>query len=232
MRIADGEVGIGSRTEPTAGFIVSNTGFQLIKCNGSDCANQPFVSTFTVLFNQGVAHVVNDGLTFVLVVHPLEGLTGGYIGYGVNYTYTYPSFAVEFDTFQDTVFNDINDNHVGIDIRKNMNSLFVSDIGTLGFRLNDGLPTYMFLSYNGTHLSVSLSEQDVQPAKPLFVQPFDFIALFGAQDTVVVPGFSAASGTSLSPGRSVLESSDWDLDSYDLAYGSILDQRTAVPAPK
>ncbi|KAH0939147.1 hypothetical protein HID58_006608, partial [Brassica napus] len=135
--------------------------------------------------------------TFVFAIHPrIPGLSGHGIAFVIapntRLPYATPSqymglfnitsngnktnhvFAIELDTIRSTEFNDINDNHVGIDI----NSL-----------------TSVWIDYNGrTHkINVMMGPlNEEKPKKPLVsvVRDLSFVIL---QDMFV--GFSSATGT-------------------------------------
>ncbi|XP_057448236.1 L-type lectin-domain containing receptor kinase S.4-like [Lotus japonicus] len=111
-------------------------------------------------------------------------------------------FAVEFDTVQDFVFGDINDNHVGIDI----NGLQSNASATAGYYADDaanltkqdlnikgGVPILAWVDYDSAQnlVSVTLSPSSTKPRKPLLSFHVDLSPIL--HDTMYV-GFSASTG--------------------------------------
>ncbi|XP_061349737.1 L-type lectin-domain containing receptor kinase S.4-like [Gastrolobium bilobum] len=108
-------------------------------------------------------------------------------------------FAVEFDTVQDFEFEDINDNHVGIDI----NSLQSNASVTAGYYTGDstkqdlniksGKPILAWVDYDCEQnlISVTLSPDSSKPKKPILSFHVDLSPIL--HDTMYV-GFSASTG--------------------------------------
>lgn len=107
-------------------------------------------------------------------------------------------FALEFDTHQDPQFQDMNDNHVGIDF----NSLISQQAkpamtGANPVALASGMHIQAYVSYNSLEhvLDVSIApyvNQDyIKPAVSLLSVPVDVSTVF---DEYMYVGFSAATG--------------------------------------
>lgn len=84
------------------------------------------------------------------------------------------AFGVEFDVFQNQEFNDINDNHVGIDV----NSLTCAVAYKAGYRigktkfwsfkeirLNDGANYRVWIDYSNPNLSITLAPDNKKKKK-------------------------------------------------------------------
>ncbi|XP_062225078.1 L-type lectin-domain containing receptor kinase SIT2-like [Phragmites australis] len=110
-------------------------------------------------------------------------------------------FAVELDTFQNTELQDINDNHVGIDI----NSLHSKQSHSAGFyedssgafknlSLNSGEAMRVWVSYDGgdTQINVTMAPlRAAKPARPLLSLTYNLSAVL--IDPAYI-GFSSATG--------------------------------------
>ncbi|KAF3542130.1 hypothetical protein F2Q69_00022828 [Brassica cretica] len=162
--------------------------------------------------------------TFVFAIHPrIPGLSGHGIAFVIapntRLPYATPSqymglfnitsngnktnhvFAIELDTIRSTEFNDINDNHVGIDINS-LTSVKSSPAGWWdkkgqfnNITLIGSKPMQVWIDYNGrTHkINVMMGPlNEEKPKKPLvsIVRDLSFVIL---QDMFV--GFSSATGT-------------------------------------
>ncbi|KAF2598819.1 hypothetical protein F2Q68_00010378 [Brassica cretica] len=162
--------------------------------------------------------------TFVFAIHPrIPGLSGHGIAFVIapntRLPYATPSqymglfnitsngnktnhvFAIELDTIRSTEFNDINDNHVGIDINS-LTSVKSSPAGWWdkkgqfnNLTLIGSKPMQVWIDYNGrTHkINVMMGPlNEEKPKKPLvsIVRDLSFVIL---QDMFV--GFSSATGT-------------------------------------
>ncbi|KAL6337679.1 hypothetical protein AAG906_037272 [Vitis piasezkii] len=109
-------------------------------------------------------------------------------------------FAVEFDTVRGSA-NDINGNHVGIDINS-MNST-VSKTASYyanhthpeeGLKLESGTPTQAWIEYDATHKTVNVTISPLfvpKPSRPLLSTRVDLSHIL--KDTMYV-GFSSATG--------------------------------------
>lgn len=109
-------------------------------------------------------------------------------------------FAVEFDTVQDLDFDDINSNHVGINIdsmvSKNSTEagFFVDGNSTkqdLNLRCGNRIQAWIDYDASKTQLNVTLSMSSEKPSMPILSVPVNLSSVF--QDFMYV-GFSASTG--------------------------------------
>ncbi|XP_077217225.1 L-type lectin-domain containing receptor kinase S.4-like [Tasmannia lanceolata] len=107
-------------------------------------------------------------------------------------------FAVEFDTVQDKEFDDIDDNHVGIDINSLQSNKSVSSFYFVGSSKNDlnlksGKTIQAWIDYDGArkHLSVMISPFSLKPEPPIISVDLDLSPII--HDSMYV-GFSASTG--------------------------------------
>ncbi|RYR15768.1 hypothetical protein Ahy_B04g072694 isoform C [Arachis hypogaea] len=111
-------------------------------------------------------------------------------------------FAVEFDTVQDFEFDDINDNHVGIDINSlqsnaSVNASYYLDDNGSGklqdLNLKSGKPIMVWVDYDSVKnvLSVAMSPTSSKPKRVTLSFDVDLSPIF--LDTMYV-GFSASTG--------------------------------------
>ncbi|XXG66325.1 hypothetical protein AAC387_Pa05g3831 [Persea americana] len=108
-------------------------------------------------------------------------------------------FAVEFDTVQDFEFQDINDNHIGIDINSlqsnaSASAAFFDDTGTKqNLNLKSGDRIQAWIDYDGAEklLNVTVSPFSTKPSSPILSFPVDLSPIL--QQSMYV-GFSASTG--------------------------------------
>ncbi|XP_058765246.1 L-type lectin-domain containing receptor kinase S.4-like [Vicia villosa] len=111
-------------------------------------------------------------------------------------------FAVEFDTVQDFEFNDINDNHVGINLNnmvsnKSVKACFFTDGSTSkqiqDLNLKSGSVIQAWIDYDSSmnHLEVRLSPSSSKPTSPILSYQVDLTPIF--KETMYV-GFSSSTG--------------------------------------
>eukprot|EP00268_Persea_americana_P025043 TRINITY_DN2440_c0_g1_i5.p1 TRINITY_DN2440_c0_g1~~TRINITY_DN2440_c0_g1_i5.p1 ORF type:complete len:480 (+),score=44.76 TRINITY_DN2440_c0_g1_i5:445-1884(+) len=107
--------------------------------------------------------------------------------------------AVEFDTVQDFEFQDINDNHIGIDINSlqsnaSASAAFFDDTGTKqNLNLKSGDRIQAWIDYDGAEklLNVTVSPFSTKPSSPILSFPVDLSPIL--QQSMYV-GFSASTG--------------------------------------
>ncbi|KAH7306737.1 hypothetical protein KP509_22G027300 [Ceratopteris richardii] len=104
------------------------------------------------------------------------------------------TFAVEFDTWENTDVHDPNGNHVGLDL-KNITSFVYNNASSVGVQLNDGSVITAWIKYNGTlkNLQVSISTDSMEPIMPLIDANVSFTGIFNEYMYV---GFSGSTGLS------------------------------------
>ncbi|XP_042506347.1 L-type lectin-domain containing receptor kinase VIII.1-like [Macadamia integrifolia] len=128
--------------------------------------------SFSTFFSISVINLnpssIGGGLAFLLSPDDETiGEAGGFLGLGDGQGSLSGYVAVEFDTLMDLEFEDINDNHVGLDVN-GMVSAQVGDLGALGIDLKSGDLVNAWLDYDGSarlfNISVSLS--NLRPPDP------------------------------------------------------------------
>lgn len=136
-----------------------------------------------------------DGLAFVVQndasgANAIGGV-GGYIGYsGLT-----PSVVVEFDTYNNGVADNHNSNHVGINVDGTIHS---AALAVAPFSLeSDDASRFAWVDYDGTALSVYLSETATKPGTELLSHNVSLNDLGGSGFF----GFTAATGANWSDHR-------------------------------
>lgn len=129
-----------------------------------------------------------DGLVFTLqTVSNTAGTQGGGLGYmGLD-----NSIGIEFDTWGNDVFNDVSDNHAGINVNGSVVSVESIDEPT---RFNDGDSWYAWVDYDGSTdtLEVRYSLYPSRPSEYSLSYNVDLVDIFNASPVYV--GFTASSG--------------------------------------
>ncbi|KAF8102364.1 hypothetical protein N665_0198s0074 [Sinapis alba] len=113
--------------------------------------------------------------------------------------------AVELDTIWNPEFNDVINNHVGIDVNSPVSvgvasASYYSDMKGKNESINllSGKPIQVWVDYEGTMLNVSIAPPKVQkPSRPLLSQPINLTQVFTNSSKLFV-GFSAATGAAVS----------------------------------
>lgn len=146
------------------------------------------------------------GHGFAFVLAPTQQLAGaqpsqylGLLNSSDNSNATNHVFAIEFDTVQDFEFNDINDNHVGVDVNSLVSSksaaasYFDSGDQPIPLNLKSGTTIQAWVDYDGEAklLKVTLSPFSTKPTTPLFSFPIDLATIL---DDKMYVGFSASTG--------------------------------------
>ncbi|CAD5324926.1 unnamed protein product [Arabidopsis thaliana] len=109
--------------------------------------------------------------------------------------------AVELDTVQSAEFDDIDNNHVGIDVNS-LQSVFSASASyysnregkNISLLLLSGDPIQVWIDYEDTQLNVTLAPlREQKPSKPLLSRTTNLTAIF--PDRRAFLGFSAATGS-------------------------------------
>lgn len=167
----------------------------------------PFSTSFTFSITKLKSTLPGHGFVFVFV--PSTGIQGvsssqhlGFLNRTNNGSPNNHAFGVEFDLFQNQEFNDIDNNHVGIDV----NSLTSVVAYRAGYwirktkswslkeiRLNDGANYRVWIEYSNPNLSVTLAPENKRkkPQRPLINVPIDLSDVL--LDEMYV-GFTASTG--------------------------------------
>lgn len=180
------------------------------------------------------------GLTFhISSENRTVGDTGAFLGLSKASSVAAPApkyFAVEFDTHQDPQFQDLNDNHVGIDFNSLVSQQAKpAQTGSTPVALASGNHIQAYVSYNSLEhvLDVSISpyvnNDYVKPAASLMSVPVDLGSVF---NEFMYVGFSAATGAG------VVRHKIWSwtfktttVDALGQPVGSPPDSWTGAPSP-
>ncbi|CAD5325910.1 unnamed protein product [Arabidopsis thaliana] len=162
-----------------------------------------FSTSFAIAMVPEFVTLGGHGLAFAITPTPdLRGsLPSQYLGLlnssRVNFSSHF--FAVEFDTVRDLEFEDINDNHVGIDINSMESSIstpagyFLANSTKKELFLDGGRVIQAWIDYdsNKKRLDVKLSPFSEKPKLSLLSYDVDLSSVFGDEMYV---GFSASTG--------------------------------------
>ncbi|OMP07816.1 hypothetical protein COLO4_07026 [Corchorus olitorius] len=202
----------GPSLSNNSGRILYNQPFKLWNIGGDMKAS--FKSSF--VFNiYPVSSPPGDGLAFILTQETSLPLNSGGQWLGIINSTTTGStniVAVEFDT-RKSYAEDIDDNHVGIDVRSavSMNSRSLSD---LGLNLSSGMDIMATVQYDAdsTTLRIFVSSGDHGPdQEPLLSGHLD-LSDYLPQDVYV--GFSASTGVNATQ-LNIVKS--WNFTSYEIS---------------
>ncbi|XP_031481622.1 L-type lectin-domain containing receptor kinase SIT2-like [Nymphaea colorata] len=164
-----------------------------------------FSTRFVFAIVNEIEYDGGNGLAFAIAPSTLSNAMGGdYLGLVRNNTngnFSNHVFAVEFDTYQGTWLNDLNDNHVGVDINgvtsnKSETAAYFTDDGkSQRIDLKSGDLIQAWIDYNGSEKWINVTVAPIshtsKPARPLISYSIDLYPVL--LDSMYV-GFS--SGTS------------------------------------
>ncbi|XP_010433234.1 PREDICTED: probable L-type lectin-domain containing receptor kinase VII.2 [Camelina sativa] len=133
-------------------------------------------------------------------------------------------FAVEFDVFANQEFNDINDNHVGVDVNS-LNSVSSEVAGFYGgrdgerfteLRLNSGENYQAWIEFNGSALNATMARAGTRkPIRPLISIPLNLTGVL--LDDMFV-GFTASTGQLVQSHRIL----SWSFSNSNFSIGDAL----------
>ncbi|KAL3679683.1 hypothetical protein R1sor_022639 [Riccia sorocarpa] len=156
-----------------------------------------FSTSFTFTLTSPMRYRTGDGFVFFLAAAPqpfaaADGTFGCFSPDNLDMA-PKPILAVEFDTSRNTDLDDINDNHVGVDINS-INSIKVADAGAVNITLSSGLLITSWIDYHHMYklfeVRLSYAEGELRAAKPvepLLALPLD---LSGRWTPKMFVGFS------------------------------------------
>ncbi|XP_057821358.2 L-type lectin-domain containing receptor kinase SIT2 [Cryptomeria japonica] len=153
--------------------------------------------------------LAGDGLAFIIAPHPSQNtaLDGLYLGLFDNFTsmgHSYNHlFAVEFDIVQNDEFNDINSNHVGVDLnslisQKSQSAGYWIGNQSLGLDLKSGHNIQAWIEYDhvSKELNVTVAPAgSLRPEIPLI--SMKNLTLSDILEEEMYVGFSAATGLTI-----------------------------------
>ncbi|KAL2250443.1 L-type lectin-domain containing receptor kinase VIII.2-like [Sesamum indicum] len=174
----------------TAGRVCCKKPMNLVEGNSRN------VVSFSNYFTFSMSKENGDGLAFVMLPSgfPLSVFDGGPMGMLVERKMKF--LAVEFDTFKDDKYGDVNGNHIGLDVESPV-SVKVSNVSSVNLALNSGEKLQAWIDYEASskRFEVRLSKfGDNRPVDPLLSYPIDLSEMWKEEDVIV--GLSSSSGNS------------------------------------
>ncbi|CAI9115681.1 OLC1v1016656C1 [Oldenlandia corymbosa var. corymbosa] len=159
-------------------------------------------STPSCSFGDGFAFLITSNMNSLSINNGCMGLPEDVSGSQDSYV------AVEFDTSFNPFFDDVNGNHVGIDVRK-IKSVASVDVVSRGIDLKAGKEMTAWIEYRDSEkmIRVWVGYSQIRPLNPVLVAGVDFSNEF--QEFMHV-GFSASVGG----GSSVYSVSSWRFKTF------------------
>lgn len=160
------------------------------------------LSSFSTKFTFAIADPGNsgaDGLALVLQDTPTEL---GRIGGGLGYVGSFPSLAIEFDTYLNR--GDPNDNHTEI-VATYANGSVIRTSAVVPGNLEDGGAWIAWVDYRNPILELRLGRDDERPAEVLLTLDIDLATVFATDRAYI--GFTSATGAAWADHRIL----DWAL---------------------
>ncbi|GFY83718.1 concanavalin A-like lectin family protein [Actinidia rufa] len=152
--------------------------------------------SFSTNFTFSISPENGDGLAFVMVPvgFPSNVFDGG--SFGLLSGNKNRIFGVEFDTWMDDKYGDLNGNHVGVDVNS-LVSVKVGNVSSINLVLNSGKKLQAWIDYEAgsKRLEVRLSKLgEARPVDPLLLCPIDLSHIWKEEEVFV--GLSSSSGNS------------------------------------
>jgi hypothetical protein len=154
-------------------------------------AGATFSTFFTFRFTTPGGSSDSDGLGadgIVFVIQPVSSTVGA-VGGGIGYQGIPNSLGVEFDTWNNGVPLDQDGNHVGVDLNGSVASVAAVAIPA---RINNGATWFAWIDYDGTTLTLRLSQTSTRPAAPTLSQVVNLASVLGTTQAFV--GFTSGTG--------------------------------------
>ncbi|KAG6546015.1 hypothetical protein Mapa_012678 [Marchantia paleacea] len=154
-----------------------------------------FSTHFTFKIEPKYQDFPGDGMTFVMLSENRTGSPGAAFGaYGGDGWQIVETMAVEFDTFQNIPFGDLDRNHVGVDL-ENVRSKVARDAHYVGLVLAGSEAIHAWIDYHAKSqlLKVRISLDYRKPKDSFIEYPIRLSDVFGDEGTVYV-GFSGSNG--------------------------------------
>lgn len=179
----------------SAGRFLCRTPIRMIDPQTGQTAS--FITSFSFRIYSTNSSYQGDGMAFLIVPDNYTvGSSGEQLGIftpahgGPNDR----TFAVEFDTWQNSDVHDPNGNHIGLDAT-NISSFAYNNASNVGIQLNDGQVATAWIKYDGTlqNLQVRISVDSMEPVEPLIDVNVSFVSMFNEYMYV---GFSGSTGLS------------------------------------
>ncbi|XP_039013288.1 probable L-type lectin-domain containing receptor kinase VII.2 [Hibiscus syriacus] len=172
----------------------------------------PFCTSFIFSIVPLKGFLPGHGFAFAFL--PSDGISGdssaqnlGLFNFTNNCDPNSSIFGVEFDVFANQEFDDINDNHVGVDVNS-LKSVASSPAGFWGGRkdenfkglkLNNGVNYQVWIDYQDSIVNVSLAKVgEIRPRRPLIST---FVNLSGVFLNEMHVGFAGSTGQLLESHR-------------------------------
>ncbi|MCL7022293.1 hypothetical protein MKW94_019161 [Papaver nudicaule] len=179
-----------------------------------------FSSFFTFSITNLNPSSVGGGLAFIISSDSqTTGESGGFLGLDTSEK---GFVGVEFDTLMDLQFEDINGNHVGLDLNS-LISAKVVDLDTIEIDLKSGNSVNSWIDYDGPTkvLNVSVSYSNLRPKQPLFSFRVDLNRF--VKDYMYV-GFSGST-----QGSTEVHNIEWW--SFSSSFGETFSESAVAPSP-
>lgn len=183
-------VQIGGSGVSNSGRVISKKPINFFAGNTRNMVSFSNYFVFSMSIEKG------DGLAFVMLPleFPLSSFDGGSMGMLGERKLRF--LAVEFDTFKDEKYADVNDNHVGFDVDSFV-SLKVSNVSSINLVLNSGEKIQAWVDYEASskRFEVRLNKfGENRPVDPLLTYAIDFSKMW--KDDSFIVGLSFSSGNS------------------------------------
>ncbi|KAM3325612.1 L-type lectin-domain containing receptor kinase VIII.2 [Capsicum chacoense] len=190
-KVVNGGIQMSGSVGFSAGRILNKTPFKVV-----ERSPRKMVS-FSMDFVFSLSRENGDGFTFMMVPigYPFDVFDGGLFGLLGGRKMKF--FAVEFDTFMDEKYGDLNGNHVGVDLSSFV-SVKVSNVSDIKLGLlNSGEKLQSWIDYEASskRLEIRLSKLgEIRPVDPLLSCPVDMSEMWKEDELFV--GLSSSSGNS------------------------------------
>ncbi|GAV65482.1 Lectin_legB domain-containing protein [Cephalotus follicularis] len=147
-------------------------------------------ASFSTYFSFSLSREAGDGLAFVMVPSGFDFKVFGNSSFGLPLGLEKSEsrvLAVEFDSLKDAKYDDLNGNHVGIDMGS-LVSVKVSNLSSVNLVLNNGEKLQSWIDYEASskRLEVRLSQfGDTKPIDPLLSYSIDLSKLWNDEGVFV-----------------------------------------------